>query len=104
MGMKLEGMVISQSLSTLIKTEIGIALVCLCLGFGGGYYKAGHKTDIDKSSYQIVYDAQDRKFFAPKAYLVSYDDNVSNEGSATDNGEVNNKKDSSSPVNLFYNN
>lgn len=74
--MKIEGMLVTETLSKSIKRHVQISVVCLCLGFAGGYYCAGHKSDVDTSNYQIVYDSKYRKFFAPKEYMIPYENNV----------------------------
>lgn len=67
-------MLITERLSRSLKRYIKISLVCLCMGFAGGYYTAYHKSDVQKGDYQIVYDDQQRKFCVPKEYMTPFQD------------------------------
>ena len=73
--MTVEQMFVTEPLMKLVKRYVKVSILCLGIGFAGGYYTAYQKPDFDESNYQIVYDNQQKKFFVPKEYMTPYEDN-----------------------------
>ncbi|MCK5026429.1 MAG: hypothetical protein KAS15_07555 [Nanoarchaeota archaeon] len=73
--MTVEHMLVTEPLRKLVSRYVKVSILCMGIGFAGGYYTAYHKPDFDESNYQIVYDNQQKKFFVPKEYMVPYEDN-----------------------------